>query len=85
MSQLPLKQNRKGTRISVKAKIVLIWAVTIVLLLLRRFEVIQWSAWVIVAPVVFMITVVAVPMLIVIWIGIWRGLKIRIVNTLGHH
>ena len=84
MSPMPQQQDRKGTRISVKAKIVLIWSVTIVLLILRRFEVIHWSPWVIVAPVVFMLTVVAVPLLIVIWIGVYRGLKIRIVDTLRH-
>ena len=85
MSQPPQRQDSQRARLSVKAKIVLIWSVTAVLLILRRFEVIDWSAWVIVAPVLMLISVIAIPMGIVIWIGVWRGLKIRIVNTLGHH
>ena len=68
---------------TVKARIVGIWAVTIVLLLLRRFEVIDWSPWVIVAPVLFLLSAISVPMLIVIWIGVYRGLKIRIVDGKG--
>ena len=82
MSQPPQRQDSQRARLSVKAKIVLIWSVTAALLILRRFEVIDWSAWVIVAPVLMLISVIAIPMGIVIWIGVWRGLKIRIVNTL---
>ena len=84
MSQSPQRKDSQRAWLSARTKIVLIWSVTIVLLLLRRFEVIDWSAWIIVTPVLMLIGIIAIPLGIVIWIGVWRGLKIRIVNTLGH-
>ena len=78
-------QKRQRARISVKAKIAAIWIVTALLLALHGLGIIDWSPWVIVAPVVFMLTVIVVPLLIVIWIGIYRGLKIRVFNILNHH
>jgi hypothetical protein len=69
---------------SVKARIVGIWVVTGVLLALHATGIIDWSPWVIVAPVLFILTIIVVPLLIVVWIGIYRGLKIRIYNTFSH-
>ena len=68
---------------TVKARIVGIWAVTIVLLLLRRFEVIDWSPWVIVAPGLFMLTIIVIALSRPILIGLYRGWKIRIVDGKG--
>ena len=57
-------------------KIPTIWIITGVLLMLHALGIIEWSAWVIVGPVLVLVGIMCIPVLI----GLYRGLKIRIVN-----
>ena len=82
MQTMPRYQKRQRARISVKAKIAAIWIVTALLLALHALGIIDWSPWFIVTPVLVVIAIIAIPLCVVIWIGIYRGLKIRIVNRL---
>jgi hypothetical protein len=67
---------------SVKVRIAVIWAATAILLALHALGIIHWSPWFIVTPVLVLIAIITIPLCIVIWIGMYRGLKIRINNAL---
>ena len=54
-----------------------IWAATLTMVLLKLIGAIAWSWWTVTAPLLFICLLnIGVPILI----GLYRGLKIRIVN-----
>jgi hypothetical protein len=68
---------------TVKIKLIVLWAVTGILLALNALGVIDWSPWVIAAPVLALIGVIVILACIPISIGLYRGWKIRLVH--GRH
>jgi hypothetical protein len=64
-----------------RLKIPTIWVITATLLALHALGFIDWSPWVIVGPVLVFVGIMCIPVLI----GLYRGLKIRIVHGKGKH
>jgi hypothetical protein len=68
---------------AVKIKLIVLWTVTGILLALNALGVIDWSPWIIAAPVLALIGVIVILACIPISIGLYNGLKIRLVH--GRH